>query len=717
MKIDRYYRVLHFFFFAGSFLLLLHGICSHNASAADVPSAWHMSCAPRYLLINGGAPQLIPPPRHGMCVSTSMSPFHLSRTGNVIEIYAVPAFSSATQPSSPLLRRLRRVFGNSQDTTAIVAFPMDPEDDDTAVMLLVKSPGISSMEAMDVSLGALHDADVDFKKARLSHTESSYTLVVNEEAILVAAGGLSGVHSALSTLEFYQARRTPGHGYNVGFMPAIVIPFDAPRFGWRGWHVDVARHFFSADTLLRAIGKIAALKFNVLHLHLTDDQGWRIHIPKLPRLEKVGSRRARSTSDSPTASISGIFSDDDVRRIVDFCASSGIQIVPEVDFPGHAGAILAAYPDLACEVYLAPVDGVVPRKWGELPYSLCLRDAAATRRSLTFAKTVLFRVAELFPQSTSPYIHLGGDEVPSDVPGYQIVAFFSHLFTFLEEDLAGRRAVVWDEVLAVFNTHGAVKTLRDRRVVVQAWQSGEAVLRALSAGVETVASPMELVYLNYKATPYSLMQSYDPLLLSCTHHDGQPSARLLLGAGACLWSEYVPDETSLLKIAFPRTEALARAFWSTHLHPSDTSDVCASTNMKTHLEYGDEYFGVAMVSDYNDATFFWSEGGASRGDYVAVQILKPYNMACGIKVVTGSKERGHDRCEYCGVSMRVEGQEGMVDVGYVQKDGTLTVRLKDPSNVTAVRLESLRAQHSWLIVRAIEVLPCDVDRGADVGEL
>lgn len=606
---------------------------------------------------------------------------------------------------------------------------MDHEDDGTTMMLLVKSPGISSMEAMAVSLDALQGAVGHFQKERLSHTASSYTLIANAEALLVSAGGLPGLHAALSTLEFYQTHHTLRHTYNLGFMPAIVIPFDAPRFDWRGWHVDVARHFFSADVLLRALGKIAALKFNVLHLHLTDDQGWRLQIPELPRLETVGAHRSRSPADAPTASISGSFSDDDIRRIVDFCASTGIQVVPEIDFPGHAGAILASYPDLACEPHLTP--GVVPHEWGELPYSLCLRDESATRRSLAFAKTVLLRVAKLFPQSTTPYIHLGGDEVPHDVPGQQIVAFFSHLFTFLKEDLGGRRAVVWDEILAVFKRHGSVQTLRDHRVVVQAWQSGQAVRRALTAGLETVASPMEFVYLNYKSTPYALMQSYDPLVLSCSSDDDRDipddqegttsEHRLLLGAGACLWSEYVPDEITLHRIGFPRTEALAEAFWSTRHHrPADdgaTSDTCASTSLKTHLEYGDEYFGVAMVSDNDDKTFFWSEGGPARGDHVTVQRFKPDSMACGVKVVTGSKDGGRDRCEHCKVSVRIGHAEVMVDVGVVKKDGTLIARLQAPANVTAVRLESVRAQHSWLIVRAVEVLPCEEDRRVDSGEL
>ena len=151
---------------------------------------------------------------------------------------------------------------------------------------------------------------------------------------------------------------------------------------------------------------------------------------------------------------------------------------------------------------------------GELPYSLCYR-TTATRKSVSFAKKVLLQVAAMFPMSTSPHIHLGGDEVPSNVPDGQIVAFFSSLFAFLQGDLGGRRAVVWDEVLAVFQRHGSVQILRDHRVIVQAWQSGQAVRRALSAGLETVASPMEFACLNYKSTSYNLMQTYDPLLLSC----------------------------------------------------------------------------------------------------------------------------------------------------------------------------------------------------------
>ena len=228
---------------------------------------------------------------------------------------------------------------------------MELEDDLTAVIILVKSPGISSAEAMAVSLDSLRSATAHFEE-QLSHTESSYTLVVNAEALFVAAGGLQGIHHALSTIAFFQAYRTSRHAYNMGYMPSALVPFDRPRFDWRGWHVDVARHFFSSDVILRTLRKITTLKFNKFHMHLTDDQGWRIGIPDLPRLESVGRTDYHPPQTHP--SVSGSYSDEDIRRIVKYCESTGVHIVPEIDFL-DMGAILASYPSLACNPNAAPL--------------------------------------------------------------------------------------------------------------------------------------------------------------------------------------------------------------------------------------------------------------------------------------------------------------------------------------------------------------------------
>ena len=226
----------------------------------------------------------------------------------------------------------------------------------------------------------------------------------------------------------------------------------------------------------------------------------------------------------------------------------------------------------------------------------------------------------MFPTSTSPYIW----EVTKCRATFLMAksSRFSAAYLPSSKMTGGRRAVSGTKS-SRFQRHGSLQILRDHRVIVQAWQSGQAVRRALSAGLETVASPMEFAYLNYKSTPYNLMQTYDPLLLSCDRTRGEAfhsKGRLLLGAGACLWTEYVPDERTLNRIGFPRSEALAEAFWSANTQLM-TTEACAHTSLKTHLEYGDEYFGVSMVMDNNDTPLFWSEGPPAPGDHVTVRTV------------------------------------------------------------------------------------------------
>ena len=641
-------------------------------------------------------PKLLPAPKYGVCVDASAAPFHSSRLENKIEIYMPEKYEYVP---APLRMRIGRLFSAE---VPLSPRHMELENDLTAFILLVKAPGISSAEAMTTSLEGLQYV-IDELQLSFLHGSSSYTLVINAEALYIAAGSISGVDAALSSIEYYQTHRKSHYVYSEGFLPILVIPFDEPRFQWRGWHLDVSRHLFSVDVLLRAIDKIAALKYNTFHLHLTDDQGWRFQVPELPLLVQVGSHRLGENDGSL---VSGFYSDKDIETVVNYCMEKGIRVIPEIDFPGHAGSILASYPNLACSHSQTPPGGRVPGEFGELPYSLCLHDDSSTQRSITFAEKVLTRVAHLFPNSK--FIHLGGDEVPHDVPGRNIVKFFSSIFSFLENDLGGLKAVVWDEVLAVFKRFEDVQTLIEYDVIVQAWQGSSAVRRSLVAGLKTIASPMEVAYLNYKNTPYEVMRSYDPLQISCTSIEdadieGSVDQRLLLGAGACLWTEYVLNESALNALAFPRSEALANAFWSHRDGTRNASNFCGYTSLKTHLEYGDEYFGIHMLSDGDEGTIFWSEGAPEAGDHVSLRIFEPTELSCGINVITG--KNGRDRCKRCRVSIQNGSDPRFQHVGFVDEVGILRVQIP-PSHINSIRLEVLESQRSWLMVREMQALPC-----------
>ena len=397
-----------------------------------------------------------------------------------------------------------------------------------------------------------------------STSEERYTILSQAAFLYATAPSAAGLHSALATLE-----QLVGHG-RLQQLPALFIA-DAPAYRWRGFHLDVARHFFTVATLERLIPRLGRRKLNVLHLHLTDDQGWRLHVPSLPKLSSIGGYRRRAGgSDGERGRrrrYGGFYGSDDVARLVVACATYGIEIVPEIDVPGHMGALLAAYPEHGCSrQHGAPA--ATPTAWGVLPYSLCLATTADVERSAKTIEAILAEVVERFPASR--HIHLGGDEVPAEAPEAHVVALFEQLLGWLER--RGRVGVVWDEALSAFTRQ---RKRLPANAIVHAWQGAHAVAAAVRAGVPTIASPQEATYLNKAAT--SLAQCYHFAPMPCAMDDGgeggggdggegygvvaSTAASMLLGGSACLWSEYVPNERSLRRHAFPRLTALADALW------------------------------------------------------------------------------------------------------------------------------------------------------------
>ncbi|TGA83185.1 beta-N-acetylhexosaminidase, partial [Streptomyces palmae] len=255
-------------------------------------------------------------------------------------------------------------------------------------------------------------------------------------------------------------RRAPVSGRREWPLPAVVIE-DAPRFRWRGLMLDVARHFMPKDAVLRYVDLLAAHKLNVLHLHLTDDQGWRIEIERYPRLTRVGAWRARTRLGHRASPLwderphGGYYTQDDIREIVAYAAARHITVVPEIDIPGHSQAAIAAYPELGNTDAVDTAALTVWDDWGVSPHIL-----APTEHTLRFYEGVLEEVLELFP---SVFVHLGGDECPKDQwrASATAQARIAELGLADEDALQnwltghfgrwlaarGRRLIGWDEIL------------------------------------------------------------------------------------------------------------------------------------------------------------------------------------------------------------------------------------------------------------------------------
>jgi hexosaminidase len=401
-----------------------------------------------------------------------------------------------------------------------------------------------------------------------------YLLEVTPDRVRIDGGDAAGVFYGAQTLRqllppaVFRAASVGGGPWPV---PSVLVE-DAPRFGWRGCLLDVARHFLPVAGVLRFIDLVAMHKLNVLHLHLTDDQGWRLKVPGWPRLVEVGATRresmvgARRHERYDGRPHGGHYSADDLREIVAYAADRHVRVVPEVDLPGHVGAVLAAYPHLGA----VPGPREVWTGWGISPHVLDVSDEA-----LAFARDVLDAVCDVFP---GRYVHIGGDECPTTEWGLSPAAHrrlaqlslvdVDELRGWFAGQLAahlatrGRTAVCWDEVLDAGAPAGAVIT---------AWRGPDHTAAAARAGHPVVAMPKRSVYLDYRQSerPDEPVPVGELLTLEQAYAVGPvpegltvAEADRVIGVQAAVWTEHLDSARAIDYMAFPRLCAVAEVAWS-----------------------------------------------------------------------------------------------------------------------------------------------------------
>jgi hexosaminidase len=311
-----------------------------------------------------------------------------------------------------------------------------------------------------------------------------------------------------------------------------VIPkgADTPRYEWRGVMLDVARHFFCVDEVKRFIDVIARYGLNRLHLHLTDDQGWRIEIESWPRLAEVGGLSAVGGGPG------GWYTQDEYAQLVAFAAARGVVVVPEIDLPGHVNAALVAYPELAPPDYSpAPYTGT------DVGFSSL---DTMSERTYEFVDEVVREVAALTP---GPYFHIGGDEAAATV-GY--TRFVERVGEIVQRH--GKRLVGWEEVAQAKLPPGSI---------VQHWKDRKLAERAIAQGASLIMSPGSRTYFDMK---------YDPTTVLGTTWAGYVGVRDayewdpgdVLGVEAAVWTETLETFADVELMAFPRLLALAEVAWS-----------------------------------------------------------------------------------------------------------------------------------------------------------
>jgi hexosaminidase len=392
--------------------------------------------------------------------------------------------------------------------------------------------------------------------------DEGYKMIINQKGITLNARSEKGVFYGFQTLQQLILINTQ--------IPCCNI-IDYPRFSWRGFMLDEARHFFGIEEVKKLLDVISLYKFNIFHWHLTDDQGWRIEIDEFPLLNEISSKRKGTSKGSRKlmadldgdnnkinwTSVSGLYSKNQIREIIRYAKERFITIIPEIDFPGHVQAVLAAYPELSCTG--GPFE--VSVKFGVHKDVFCI----GKEKVFDFSKKVFQEIMSLFP---SKIIHAGGDEVPvrryKNCPDCQALMKKAHLtnekqlqpcFTnkiakFLNDN--DRILMGWNEILD--------DRLPDD-IISQFWAGDfNITLDQIKKGRKTVMSDMRFVYLDYpyKLIPISQTYSYEPI----PEKLAQDYRANILGVEACLWSEYVPDSETLEYQVFPRLIAVAETGWT-----------------------------------------------------------------------------------------------------------------------------------------------------------
>lgn len=416
-----------------------------------------------------------------------------------------------------------------------------------------------------------------------------YTLEVKENGVVIKTSSFGGELYALQTLmqllprEFF-ADELCGTGCSAQWNLPLVYIKDHPQYAHRGFMMDVARHFFDKDEVKKVLDIMAFYKMNRFHWHLTDDQGWRIEIPEYPKLTEVGAVRSGSFTNNgdgqkffdDTEYGRGMwFSQDDLREIVAYAAERNIDILPEIDLPGHMVAAVTAYPEFSCDPtkkYEVRLDGGISE------------DVLNVGKDevIDFLKCVLGHVAEIFP---FPYIHLGGDECPTGQwktnedclrrVREEGLSGVEELQSWLVEELGiylkneyGKDIVVWDEVLANWDNSNTV------RPVVMAWNNNGAPSKtAADYGLSCIMCPYSYVYIDFPQVPENQMLVDEPYyggwgtntlervysLNPVAYLSGQED--YCWGAQANLWAETLNDNEELEYQLLPRMLALAEVGW------------------------------------------------------------------------------------------------------------------------------------------------------------
>jgi len=432
--------------------------------------------------------------------------------------------------------------------------------------------------------------DIELKLDAEITAKEGYELTVEYNKIVIAGNTAKGVFYGVQTL-----RQLVGKTDGDCTIPAVAIK-DAPRYVYRGMHLDVARHYFPVPFIKKFIDLIAMHKMNTFHWHLTEDQGWRIEIKSLPKLTSIGASRYGTivghhpgTSNDETVH-NGFYTQEEVKDIVAYATSKHVTVIPEIELPGHSGAAIAAYPELSCfpneptkiyndmgskkgkEMQANGTPKIVQETWGVMDDVFC----AGKEGTFKFLETVLTEVMPLFP---SEYIHIGGDECPKGnwkrcpkcqkrmkeeglADEHELQSYFiQRMEKFLNAN--GKKIIGWDEIL-----EGGLAP----NATVMSWRGEKGGIVAAKQHHDVVMTPAHSVYFDHYQTkdkknePVAIgglttvedVYNYNPSPKELSADE----QKYILGAQANVWTEYMATTEYVEYMILPRMSALSEVVWS-----------------------------------------------------------------------------------------------------------------------------------------------------------
>ena len=469
---------------------------------------------------------------------------------------------------------------NSTEIAELLTLELNKLDYTSDSIILFEDP------IKDFSINLLIDSSIN------THSEY-YDLEVNKNFILIKGSDREGLIHGIYSLIQHLPRSS---GFDDSKLACVKIK-DYPEFKWRGLLLDCCRHFMSIDFVKRYIDLLAYHKMNVLHWHLTEDQGWRVEIEKYPKLTEIGAWR----TEKDGSVYGGFYTKEQIKEVVDYAYQRGVNIVPEIELPGHSVAALTAYPEYSCTG--GPFE--VETDWGVFKDIYC----AGNDSTFVFLENVLDEIIELFP---SKYIHIGGDEAPKyrwencskckkrikDENLQDTHELQSYFIQKIENYISskGKKLIGWDEILEGGLAQGAT---------VQSWRGFDGASEAAKAGNDAIVSPTSHAYFDYDLDAIDLEKVYDfdPIPTDV------PSDKVkhIIGGECNMWSERAPQKTIDSKV-FPRLLAMSEVLWAAPEHKNYNNFY---DRVQTHykrldnlgVDYGLETIPVHFNSDYTDGVF------------------------------------------------------------------------------------------------------------------